>query len=67
MKGTKSDWLVYNLNLLFGQGFHPRSRAGLIFHHAAERPARALFLSSGFLNCCEPNEPAKENDRKQKG
>ena len=34
MEGTKSDWLVYNLNLLFGQGFYPRSRAGLIFRQA---------------------------------
>jgi hypothetical protein len=44
MKGTKSDWLVYNLNLLqvvLGQGFHPRSRSGLIFRQAVERrPAR---------------------------
>jgi hypothetical protein len=44
MKGTKSDWLVYNLNLLQvvrGQGFHLRSRAGLTFRQEAlRRPGR---------------------------
>ena len=42
MTVTKSDWLVYNLNLLFGQGFYPRSRAGLIFRQAAERHATGI-------------------------